>query len=126
MRPTWGPQRPAKPVEDWHLSIQLPDTVLPVQLHMKADGSEAWFVNGAEKVMVPEVSKDGDLWRLHFSTFNNTVMLKQQDRRLLGTLTVVRRGYEQVMEVSGFRIQFSVFAWVSGSNSHIITRRRMI
>jgi peroxiredoxin len=51
--------------------------------------------------MVPEVSKDGDLWRLHFSTFNNTVMLKQQDRRLLGTLTVVRRGYEQVMEVSG-------------------------
>jgi hypothetical protein len=45
-----APVQASAPVEDWLLEIQLPDVVLPVQMHIAADASEAWFVNGGEIV----------------------------------------------------------------------------
>lgn len=88
-------------VTDWRLVISLPQASLPVQLHLAPDASEAWFVNGPERVKVPQVSRLNDDWVLRFPAFNNTLHLRQEDDRLSGTLTLVKRGYEQVMEVNG-------------------------
>lgn len=90
-----------KPVTDWRLLIHLPDVELPVQLHLAADGSEAWFANGLEKVSVSEISRQGEDWRLYFPAFNNTLVLRQQGNHLDGSLTLVKRGYEQLMQVTG-------------------------
>ncbi len=89
------------PVTDWRLLVHLPDVDLPVQLHLAADGSEAWFKNGLERVSVPEVSRQGKNWRLYFPAFNNTLVLRENGERLEGTLTLVKRGYEQIMQVTG-------------------------
>jgi len=96
------------PVSDWRLVIVLPDIELPVSLHLALDGSEAWINNGAEKVLVPEINREGDSWVLRFPTFNNTLVLKKSGSGLSGSLTLVKRGYEQVMELEaeadrGFR-----------------------
>lgn len=92
---------PREPVTDWRLTISLPDVELPVQLHLAPDGSEAWFSNGSEQVRVPEINREGDTWTLRFPAFNNTLQLVQEGDRLSGTLTLVKRGYQQVMEVLG-------------------------
>ena len=89
------------PVSDWRLIIQLPEVDLPVQLHLAADGSEAWISNGAEKAMVSEVSKNGDSYKLHFPAFNSSLLLYKDGSKLKGSLTLVKRGYEQVMQVTG-------------------------
>jgi len=88
-------------VSDWRLVIQLPEVELPVKLHLATDGSEAWVSNGQEKVVVSEISRQGDSWRLYFPAFNNTLLLHQEGERLKGSLTLVKRGYEQVMQVTG-------------------------
>ncbi len=98
------------PVTDWRVSISLGDIDLPVTLHLAPDGSEAWFVNGAEKVRVPEISRDGSSWILRFPTFNNTLVLSESGPGLGGSLTLVKRGYEQVMDLEaepdrGFRFR---------------------
>jgi len=90
-----------EPVTDWRLLIQLPDVELPVRLHLASDGSEAWFINGLEKVRVGDVSREGENWRLYFPAFNNTVLLHEKDGRLEGDLTLVKRGYKQLMQVTG-------------------------
>lgn len=90
-----------EPVSDWRLIIHLPDVELPVQLHLAPDGSEAWFANGAEKVVVPQVSRQGDSFKLNFPAFNNSLVLQREGSKLSGKLTLVKRGYEQVMQVSG-------------------------
>jgi peroxiredoxin len=97
-----------EPVSEWRVSIELPDVNLPVQLHLAPDGSEAWFVNGAEQVRVPEISRDASSWILRFPSFNNTVVLEETGTGLTGNLTLVKRGYEQVMPLQavpdpGFR-----------------------
>ncbi|MEJ2534695.1 MAG: TlpA disulfide reductase family protein [Gammaproteobacteria bacterium] len=88
-----------EPVTDWRVLIQLPDAELPVRMHLDPDGGEAWFENGLERVAVPELSRDGDRWRLRFPAFNSTLELVRTGDRLEGTLTLVKRGYEQVMPV---------------------------
>jgi len=95
-------------VTDWRLLIQLPDVELPARLHLSADGSEAWVLNGLEKVNIDDVSKDGENWRLHFPAFNNTLVLREKNGFMEGELTLVKRGYKQLMPVraepdSGFR-----------------------
>ena len=90
-----------EPVTDWRLLIHLPDVELPVQLHLPSDGGEAWFRNGREKVNISDVSKEGKEWRLYFPAFNNTLVLREDGDRLEGSLTLVKRGYEQVMKVTG-------------------------
>lgn len=90
-----------KPVTDWRLLIQLPDVELPAQLHLSVEGGEAWITNGLEKVYIDEVSRQGEDWRLHFPTFNNTLVLREKDGSLEGNLTLVKRGYEQLMQVTG-------------------------
>lgn len=87
------------PVSDWRLVISLPGVELPVSLHLEADN--AWFRNGLERVEVPEVRQDGAQWILRFPAFNNTLQLARHGNRLEGTLTLVKRGYEQVMPVHG-------------------------
>lgn len=91
---------PADPVTDWRVIIHLPQAELPVRLHLPPDGGPAWFENGVEKVPVPEVTRAGDAWTLHFPTFNNTFVLRQVGERLEGSLTLVKRGYAQEMPVS--------------------------
>ena len=86
-------------VTEWRLVIQLPDVELPVHLHL--DQGEAWFGNGLERVRVPEVHQQGDSWTLRFPAFNNTLSLQRDGRRLSGSLTLVKLGYEQVMPVTG-------------------------
>lgn len=86
--------------EDWRVEIQLPsDVVLPVGLHIALDGEAAWFSNGVERVEVGEVSIDGDRYRLRFPVFNNTLEMTRDGDRLSGTLTLVKRGYEQHLPV---------------------------
>lgn len=85
--------------EDWRVEIQLPEIALPVGLHLARDGSVAWFSNGVERVEVGEVTVDGDRYTLRFPAFNNHLELQRQDDRLSGTLTLVKRGYEQHMPV---------------------------
>ena len=86
---------------DWRLLVQLPDVELPVRLHLAEDGSEAWLINGSEKVEISDISREGDGWRLYLPAFNNTLVLRQADGILEGSLTLVKRGYEQVMPVRG-------------------------
>lgn len=88
-------------VTDWRLVIELPEVDLPVALHLASDGGEAWLTNGTEKVLIPEIDKQGSNWKLHFPSFNNTLLLRQDGVSLEGTLTLVKRGYEQVMQVTG-------------------------
>lgn len=86
--------------EDWRVEIQLqPDVVLPVGLHIARNGEDAWFSNGAERVEVGEVSIEGNRYRLRFPAFNNTLELTRDGDRLSGTLTLVKRGYEQHLPV---------------------------
>lgn len=99
--PSCGQQDPPEAVSEWRLLISLPEIDLPVHLHLAPDGSEAWFTNGAERVVVPDVSRQGETWILHFPTFKNTLRLEQHADTLAGTLTLVKRGYEQVMPVTG-------------------------
>lgn len=99
--------------EDWRAEIELrPDVVLPVGLHMSLDGSAAWFSNGIERVEVGEVSVEGAHYRLRFPAFDNTLELTRDGDRLDGTLTLVKRGYEQHLPVRaaphpGFRFTAS-------------------
>jgi peroxiredoxin len=89
------------PVTDWLLSIELPETTLPVQLHLAEDGSEAWLSNGKEKVRVPEISQRETAWTLHFPAFNNTLVFEHNGGGLTGSLTLVKRGYSQAMALTG-------------------------
>jgi thiol-disulfide isomerase/thioredoxin len=88
------------PVADWRVSIALPEVNLPAQLHLAPDGSEAWFSNGDEKVRVPIVRHEEDTWTLRFPALNNTIVMKRNGAGFSGELTLVKRGYEQVMELS--------------------------
>lgn len=90
----------AETVSDWRVSIQLPDVELPVQLHLAPDGSEAWFSNGPERVRVPQVTRNAAGWTLRFPAFNNTVELREAEQGFTGELTLVKRGYEQVMPLT--------------------------
>ncbi len=81
--------------ESWRAVIELPDVELPVAMHIALDGSSAWFANGLERVEVGQVSVQGDSYRLRFPAFNNTIELQRSGDRLEGTLTLVKRGYEQ-------------------------------
>ncbi|HET6565413.1 MAG TPA: TlpA disulfide reductase family protein [Xanthomonadales bacterium] len=89
--------------QQWRIVIELPGIELPVQLHLADDLSEAWFINGSERVVVPEITSAGDQLTLRFPAFNNTFVLQQSGDRMDGTLTLVKRGYEQVMPVSAER-----------------------
>lgn len=91
----------AAQINDWRLLISLPAVELPVQLQLSEDQSRAWLINGDERVRVPEVRRDGAVWRLHFPAFNNTLEFEQNGERLSGSLTLVKRGYEQVMDLRG-------------------------
>lgn len=95
------PTTQQNPVTAWRLTIQLPEVELPVQLLLAVDDEQAWFVNGPEKIKVPEVSRQGDEWRLYFPVFNNTLLLHHDGDHLQGSLRLVKRGYEQIMQVSG-------------------------
>jgi peroxiredoxin len=68
-------------------------------LHISRDGRTAWFSNGVEQVEVGEVSVDGDRYVLRFPAFNNRLELKRNGNELSGTLTLVKRGYEQNLPV---------------------------
>lgn len=81
----------------WRAEIQLPDVALPVALKIAADGSGAWFENGSERVDVGELHISGEQYTLRFPAFNNTIELQRQGDALEGTLTLVKRGYEQHM-----------------------------
>lgn len=85
--------------EDWRVEISLPEATLPVGLHIARDGSAAWFSNGVERVEVGEVSVEGSVYSLRFPAFNNHLELQREGDRLSGTLTLVKRGYEQTMPV---------------------------
>jgi len=86
--------------EDWRVEIQLqPDVVLPVGLHIARNSEDAWFSNGVERVEVGEVSIAGKQYHLRFPAFNNTLELMRDGDRLSGTLTLVKRGYEQHLPV---------------------------
>ncbi|MFT5141059.1 MAG: thiol-disulfide isomerase/thioredoxin [Rhodothermales bacterium] len=92
----------------WRVSISLPDIDLPVSLYIAHDSSEAWFANGAERVQVPEIKHEGKTWTLRFPTFNNTMVLEETETGLKGSLTLIKRGYEQIMPLeaepdAGFR-----------------------
>ncbi len=89
--------------ENWRLEISLPHEVLPVQLHLAGDFSEAWIENGAERVLIPEIHRDGNHLQLRFPAFNNTLELELSGDHMTGELTLVKRGYEQKMPVSGTR-----------------------
>jgi len=97
------PQAAAHAVEFWRLEIQLPDTVLPVRLHLASDFGSAWLENGPERVTIADIGRDGSHLRLHFPAFNNTFELMLEDQSLSGTLTLVKLGYQQIMPVSGRR-----------------------
>ena len=101
--PVAMPQAAVSPAENWRLEISLPHAVLPIQLHLAADFSEAWIENGAERVLIPEIHRDGNHLRLRFPTFNNTLDLELSGDQMTGELTLVKRGYEQRMQVSGTR-----------------------
>lgn len=101
--PAAGPQPGTIPVENWRLIISLPQAALPVQLRMASDFSTAWLENGAERVNIGAIRRDGDRLQLRFPSFNNTFDLRLSGDTLSGTLTLVKRGYEQVMPVSGER-----------------------
>lgn len=99
---------PSGAISDWRLSIELSAVDLPVQLHLAPDASEAWLSNGVEKVRITEISRDGTNWTLRFPAFNNTLVLKETASGFTGSLTLVKRGYQQHMAVSatpdpGFR-----------------------
>ena len=96
--PVISPQ--AEAVTEWRLLVQLPEVALPVRLHLAADGSEAWLVNGREIVAVPEVDQDGSHWNLRLPTFNNSLQLSREGDALSGSLTLTKRGYQQTMSVS--------------------------
>jgi len=87
-------------VTNWHVTIELPGVQLPVRLHLKPDGSEAWFENGVEHVQVPRVEATETGWILRFPAFNNTVNLNRTEQGFEGQLTLVKRGYEQVMPLT--------------------------
>jgi len=101
--PLAAPVSVASPAENWRLEISLPNAVLPVQLHLAADFTAAWIENGAERVHVPEIHRDGSHLQLRFPAFNNTLDLQLSGDRMTGELTLVKRGYEQRMPVSGTR-----------------------
>jgi len=114
-----APQQPQQPVqpqsvsttqqqqaesETWRVVVELPGVELPVGLHLANDLSEAWFINGEERVVVPQITANGDQVTLRFPSFNNTFELKRTSNDSLeGTLTLVKRGYEQVMPVRAER-----------------------
>jgi peroxiredoxin len=89
--------------ENWRMVIQLPGQELPVQMHLASDNSEAWFINGIERVHVPEIEADGDRLTLRFPHFNNSFELTRSGDEMHGELTLVKLGYEQVMPVSARR-----------------------
>lgn len=98
-QPHENPVAEAGSSETWRLVIELPGIELPVQLHLADDHREAWFSNGSERVMVPEIHAEGQQLTLRFPAFNNTFELTRSGDRMSGTLTLVKRGYVQVMPV---------------------------
>lgn len=89
--------------ETWRVAIELPGVELPVTLHLANDLSEAWFINGSERVVVPEISAVGEQITLRFPAFNNTFELTRSGNAMSGTLTLVKLGYEQHMPVQAER-----------------------
>ena len=85
--------------ESWRVEIELPDTTLPVAMKLAADGSAAWFENGSERVDVGVLDVEGNQYTMRFPAFNNTITLEREGDSLSGTLTLVKRGYEQHMPV---------------------------
>jgi peroxiredoxin len=89
--------------ETWRVVIELPGIELPVTLHLANDLSEAWFINGNERVVVPQISAAGDQVSLRFPAFNNTFEVIRSGDAMLGTLTLVKLRYEQQMPVRAER-----------------------
>jgi peroxiredoxin len=75
----------------------MPGKDLPVQLYLARGGRSAWFKNGSEIVNVPEITGHAKSIKLHFPAFNNTVELVESAHGYSGRLTLVKRGYEQVL-----------------------------
>lgn len=95
-------EKPMADVENsqtWRMIIELPGFELPVVMHLANDLSEAWFINGDERVMVPEIIANGQNLSLRFPTFNNSIELVRSGNTMSGTLTIVKLGYEQHMPV---------------------------
>jgi peroxiredoxin len=108
--------------ENWRLEIQLPDSVLPVQLHLANDLSTGWFTNGAERVTIPQIHQDGNRIQLRFPSFNNTFDLVLDEQSLAGQLTLVKRGYEQHMPVTGVRGLSHRFSAEPASSANVTGR----
>ncbi len=78
----------------WRIEFTVPGGMLPVGLALeRTDGTlQAAFINGSERVEVPDVIEDGNTLTLTFPAFNNKLEARWDGRTLSGTLTLIKRG----------------------------------
>ncbi len=86
----------------WRVGIELPGGELPVTLEMVAgaDGMQASFINGRERVGVPVVNYSPERVELDFPAFNNRMVLSLDGGEVTGQLDLTKRGYRQHMPVT--------------------------
>ncbi len=84
------------PLGHWRVEFTIPGGLVPAGLELgKVDGAlEAVFVNGEERVRVPQTETDGSKLVLAFPAFNTRLEGQWDGRDLRGTMTLVRRGGE--------------------------------
>lgn len=76
----------------WRAEIELQGQTMPINFELAkgAQGWQAWFVNGPERVAAEEVAiADGEL-RIAMPSFQMTLEATLEDGALVGTLTVVK------------------------------------
>lgn len=86
----------ALPEGSWRVEFSVPGGMLPVGLELRttAAGLRAVFLNGDERVLVPDAELKGNALTLSFPAFNSKLEGVWDGTGVTGELTLVRRGGE--------------------------------
>ncbi|HUO82968.1 MAG TPA: TlpA disulfide reductase family protein [Gammaproteobacteria bacterium] len=85
------------PAGTWRVVLAVPGGDLPLSMEVAGDpeSPDVHFINGAERVRVPEVTVDGNRVALVLTGFSNRVDATLDGETLDGTLTVIKSYGEQ-------------------------------
>ncbi len=81
----------------WRATLALPGGELPFGLEIGEEGGKpiAWLVNGADRVRVSEISRQGDTFTLRMPGFENRIVATLAGGEIKGELVMIKSGAKE-------------------------------
>jgi peroxiredoxin len=92
-----APAAPPLASGPWRATLALPGGELPFGLEIGAEGGKpvAWLLNGADRVRVSEISRQGDAFTLRMPGFENRIEATLAGGELKGELVMIKSGAKE-------------------------------